>query len=261
VISFHQVTSFVNHWLDQTNEHGIHSPFFFDFYRKVLRGPKPLTPFTAGIEQLRAKLLKNKSQVHMHDLGAGSAYTKAALRTVADIARQSATPAKLAQLYQRIAISAGAKKIIELGTNLGLTTLYLADKEDTRVYTLEGSPALANIAQLHFDFFAKKNITLMEGDIDATLPELLQSPEKLGLVLMDANHRYDPTWRYYNQLMKRIGDKTVFIIDDIYYSPEMTRAWNEIRKHELVYGSIDLYRCGLLFFDPALPKQHYVWAL
>jgi hypothetical protein len=29
----------------------------------------------------------------------------------------------------------------------------------------------------------------------------------------------------------------------------------------LVYGSIDLYRCGILFFDPALNKQHFILSL
>ena len=43
-------------------------------------------------------------------------------------------------------------------------------------------------------------------------------------------------------------------------SPEMEKAWNELSRHPLVYGSVDLFRCGILFFEPALNKQHFVWA-
>ena len=56
-------------------------------------------------------------------------------------------------------------------------------------------------------------------------------------------------------------EKSVVIIDDIHHSAEMKKAWEEIIKHELVYGSIDLFRCGILFFEPSLGKQHFVWEL
>jgi hypothetical protein len=52
--------------------------------------------------------------------------------------------------------------------------------------------------------------------------------------------------------------KSALIIDDIHQSPEMEKAWKEIQQHALVYGSIDLYRCGIVFFDPSLNKQHVV---
>ncbi len=41
----------------------------------------------------------------------------------------------------------------------------------------------------------------------------------------------------------------------VYY---INKAWKEICKHDLVYTSLDLYRCGILFFDPSLNKQHVV---
>ena len=78
---------------------------------------------------------------------------------------------------------------------------------------------------------------------------------------MDANHLYDPTLRYYQLLTKRLYEKSVVVIDDIHRSPQMQKAWNEIKSDVLVYGSVDLYRCGILFFDPMLRKQHFIWSL
>ena len=78
---------------------------------------------------------------------------------------------------------------------------------------------------------------------------------------MDANHRYDATMRYFHLISKRISEKGIIVLDDIHYSKEMGRAWKELSRHQLVYGSVDLFRCGILFFDPALNRQHYTWVL
>jgi len=78
-------------------------------------------------------------------------------------------------------------------------------------------------------------------------------------VLMDANHRYGPTMKYYALLMRRLDENSIVVLDDIHYSEEMERAWHDIRTHELVYGSVDVFGCGILFFDPALNRQHYIW--
>jgi hypothetical protein len=48
------------------------------------------------------------------------------------------------------------------------------------------------------------------------------------------------------------------VVDDIHDNAGMEKAWTEIRNHGLVYVSVDLYRCGILFFDPSLTKQHAV---
>jgi predicted O-methyltransferase YrrM len=120
---------------------------------------------------------------------------------------------------------------------------------------------MVNIALTHFEAFEITNIKLVEGNIDQTLPDFLQLSEKIDFVFMDANHRFEPTLRYFNLLMKRMTPRGIIVMDDIYYSPEMTQAWNALRTHKVVYGSVDLFRMGILFFDPALNHQHYTWSV
>ena len=48
------------------------------------------------------------------------------------------------------------------------------------------------------------------------------------------------------------------IFDDIYWSAEMTAAWDEIASHEDVSVSIDTYQWGLVFFRKEQVKQHFV---
>lgn len=197
----------------------------------------------------------------MTDLGAGSLALKGSQRSLADIARTSVSPRELTELYARIIANMEAHRIVELGSCLGITTLYLAQKEGAQIFSFEGSAALANVALTNYEYFDQKNIRLIEGNINSTFPEFLQDPAKINFVLMDANHRYEPTMKYFFWLMRRLDENSVVVVDDIHWSEEMEKAWEELRTHPLVYGSIDLFRCGILFFDPSLNRQHFTWSL
>jgi predicted O-methyltransferase YrrM len=256
-----QAKAYLHHWLRVVDEHSIHSPYFFDFYDKVIceKGAPPR--LFDDIEALRDRLLKNDTLLEVHDLGAQSQHFNSAQRTIARITKTSTVPPAYCRLLFRLIHYINATQIVELGTSMGLTTLYLGLKPDARVVTFEGSQSLISVALTHFEYFNKKNIRLIEGNIDQTLPEYLLKPAKIDFVFIDANHRYEPTVHYFNWLLKRIANKGVIVVDDIHYSGEMAKAWNEIRHHELVYASMDLFRCGILFFDPALHRQHYICSL
>ncbi len=213
------------------------------------------------IEAIRDSLLINQTPIEIQDLGAGSKLTANIKRSICEVAKNSLSPARLSRLFESILKYNDAQYIVELGTSMGLNTLYLAQKEGSKVFTFEGSKSLVNIALTHFELFEKNNIKLIEGNLDKTLPEFLQSTDKINFALMDANHRYEPTMRYFNLLVRRLNEKSIVVVDDIHWSKEMEKAWVELYQHKLVYGSIDLYRCGILFFDPALNKQHFILSL
>lgn len=248
-----QIKSFITYWLDAVDEHSLHSPFFFDFYTGVVKGR---SDNYAAIESLRSKLLNDKREVVVKDLG-----TKGHLpnkRTIGSIARTSLSSPRFSSLFHRTIQKFDHKTVIELGTSLGINTLYLAKETNVRVFTFEGAPALASIASVTFDFAHAKNITLIEGNIDHTLPDYLQKHRKIDFAFIDANHAYEPTLRYFKSILTKIHDKSVIVIDDIHSSPSMEKAWTEIMQNDLVYGCVDLFRCGILFFDPSLNKQRVI---
>ncbi len=258
---FYQVKAYINHWLDKVDEHSVHSPFFFDLYRRVVRTRHDDGEFVA-IEKIRKDLFLTQTEIVVEDLGAGSSVHKGNKRRLSEISAVSVMPSEWAQLIYRLATYCESTRIIELGTSLGITSLYLSEVSDATVYTFEGSHAIANVALTNFEYLDRKNIHLIEGNIDTTLAIYLEDNlTKVGLVLIDANHRYESTVRYFGMLMKRCNEKSVIVIDDIHLSSEMEKAWRELKEHSLVYGSVDLFRYGVLFFDPALNKQHFVWTL
>jgi hypothetical protein len=64
--------------------------------------------------------------------------------------------------------------------------------------------------------------------------------------------------RYFNIIaQKAVANKTIIVFDDIHWSAEMQRAWNEISADDRVATSIDLLRMGVVFFRSGCPKEHY----
>jgi hypothetical protein len=59
-------------------------------------------------------------------------------------------------------------------------------------------------------------------------------------------------------LKKKVQEHTIVVVDDIHYSREMEQAWQKMIRSSGVFGSVDLFRCGLVFFDPSLNRQHFV---
>lgn len=250
-----RIKSYISYWLDAVDEHSLHSPFLFDFYTTLLKPPVKPGAFQ-HIEKLRQQLLHDKRTISVADHGSGK--QAKALRKISAIAGTSLSAPRFSSFYFRLAQYFEATSIVELGTSFGINSLYLAEKKDATVTTFEGSAAIAGIAELTFEFADKKNVTLITGEIDITLPSFLQRVKKVDLAFMDANHRYKPTIKYFEWLLKKLHEGSVLILDDIHYSREMENAWAEIRNHNLVYGSVDLFRCGIVFFDPSLNKQHVI---
>ena len=104
--------------------HGIHSPFVFDFILHVLND-RVAYPDYAAVEDLRGRLRKDGTLLEIEDLGAGSAWKAPRQRSVGDITRRAAKPAKLGQLLYRVARYYRPVRVVELGTSLGFSTAYL----------------------------------------------------------------------------------------------------------------------------------------
>jgi predicted O-methyltransferase YrrM len=236
----------------------VHSPFVFELTTTVIYNKVKFYNFQK-IEELRGKLLQSSREINLIDLGAGSAKSLKNKRKVSEIALHSAKSPKHAQLLFRLANYFQPKSILELGTSLGISTAYLASvNSESKVYTIEGSPEIAKIAKTNFQELELNNIESITGNFDTQLPELLKRLDHLDFVFFDGNHRKEPTLRYFNECLKKAGEMSVFIFDDIYWSKEMTEAWEEIKKNEKVTVSIDLFFIGIIFFRKEQAKQHFV---
>ena len=228
--------------------HGVHSPFVFDFIKFVKNGKQKSYCFQS-IEAIRQKMLNDNTEIEVADFGAGSTVLKTNKRIVSKMAASSLKPKKFAQLLFRLVNYYQPKNIVELGTSFGITTAYLAcANKNSKVYTLEGSPAIAEKARQNFTNLSSDNIELIEGDFAKTLPDLLEKIKHVDLVFVDGNHRKLPTLQYFEQLLPYATNESIFIFDDIHWSKEMEEAWDIIKAHEAVTLSIDLFFIGIVWF-------------
>lgn len=249
-----QAKAFLSYWLNCVDEHSLHSPFFYDFYTKVV---KQETVINSHAERLRKQLLESTLSIEINDLGAGSVI-KSNQRQVKDIARHSLSEAKFSALYARVIQYYQCKKVIELGTCLGINTLYLGEGKPSSLTTFEGANALINLAKDTFTFAQASGIKMVEGDLDETLEIYLRNNPKIDFAFVDANHRYEAVMRYFRLLLKSSHDKTILVFDDIHLNAEMEKAWIEIKNDSLVYATADLFRCGFVFLDSSLNHNHKV---
>lgn len=238
--------------------HGVHSPFVYDFIRKVLIDKREFYAYNA-IETCRKDLLKDKRVLHIEDFGAGSRLKKTNQRTISEIAHSSLKPRKFSQLIFRIIKHYAPENILELGTSLGITCAYMASaNENAIVYTMEGSTAVAMVAKSNFDRLGLKNIHIITGNFDDVLPAFVDEQAKLDVVFIDGNHRLEPTLRYFEKLLEKTTENSILIFDDIHWSDEMEAAWATIQQHNCVTLTIDLFFIGLVFFRKENKiKQHF----
>ncbi len=211
------------------------------------------------IEKYREALLRNEKLISINDFGAGSRVDASPKRKIKDIAKSALSTKKFSEVLFRIAKDSGAKQIIELGTSLGINTLYLsAVGENVNVTTFEGCEETAEVASGLFKNAQRTNIEMIAGNINETLPQFLKTPDAIDLVYFDANHQYQSTMEYYRLFKDKIHDNTIFIFDDIHWSKGMQKAWMEIVGLPEVTLSLDIYDAGIVFFDKRFTKEHYV---
>jgi len=260
---FQLVSKYISYFFSSKNGkgHGIHSPFVFEFVTRVLT-KKRKQPAYAMVERLRKNLKRNDSSIAITDFGAGSILGSKKTKRIKDIARVAAKPSKYGKLLYRMVQFYECKSILELGTSLGISTAYLAlANTQSLVYTLEGDPNIAEEAEFNFNELGLQNIRVVKGNFDDTLLSVLAVQKQVDLVFIDGNHSQEPTVKYFNQLLPFIHNNTIIIFDDIHWSKSMENAWEEIKNHEQVTLSIDLFFIGIIIFRrEIMAKQHFkIW--
>jgi predicted O-methyltransferase YrrM len=248
--SIQLVKKYFNYYLNAFNSkgHGMHSPFVFDFILNVLNNESNYQPPTE-IEQLRKQLLSDSRLIEIQEMGAGSRTNPSTQRTVSQIAKSALKSKRLAQVLFRLVKHYQPQTIVELGTSLGITTSYLSKaKSDSSIITIEGSNSIASIANENFQTLNCNNIQQMRGNFDNLLPPVIAQLSSIDLAYIDGNHRYQPTVNYFHQFLSKAGNQTILIFDDVHWSEEMEKAWEEIKAHPAVQCTIDIFFLGFVFF-------------
>ncbi|MGQ1890355.1 O-methyltransferase [Thermophagus sp. OGC60D27] len=258
-IIFYRVRSYLKYLLKSRHRkgYGIHSPFVFYLVRELFGEEHPFYAFKK-IDAAKRMLLKNNMTIGPETLGAPSV-TGDKRQKVKHFVKQGSLPAKYGELIFRLVNYFGAKNILELGTGTGLSTLWLALPDSrARVTTIEGSRQLSDFARRLFELVEVNNVRIINDAFNRVLPSLLDTTDHLDFVFFDGDHRREATLHYFELCLKKAHNDTVFVFDDIHWSPDMEAAWETILQHPSITVSMDLYRIGIIFFRKECTRQHYV---
>ena len=211
--------------------HGIHSPYLFEFVNRVLFNSQ-------GTEAPEAVLKEHHR-----------------LRSEHRFVRRSSVSRKYGLLLYRISKWYQPEMIIELGTGMGISSLYLGSgSPEAPLHTIEGDQERADQAMHLIKTCCPGPVNVHLGDMDEKLEELMHLIPHRFVAFIDGNHHYTPTVTYVRKLMERAGGEAVIVMDDIYWSRGMYRAWKEVVSWPEVRVSIDLFHMGIFFLRKDLHK-------
>jgi predicted O-methyltransferase YrrM len=240
------VVETISYYFNAQNRYNIHSPFAFDFCENILEDERTFYAFEE-IEALRKEMLKDNRKVDSH-VGAGS-LLHGDDRSISQVASSSLSRPYFCRILFHLVRHYRFKTILELGTSLGISTAYLSyGNLESKVYTFEGNPKIAAIANDNFQKLNIKNIQLIEGFFENTLEPILDSYAKDSpiLIFLDGDHRYEAVMKWVELVFPKIPYGSFVVIDDIRWSKGMWQAWEELQNLSNLDFALDIFQYGIL---------------
>ncbi len=203
-------------------------------------------PLLKAIRQVYGRLRRAKGlSLSIERYGASldpSLWGSPCTTSLAHVVHRSATgPLKglrLASLAHRKA----PKHILELGTHVGFGTAYLAaGAPQAQIQTIEAAPTLAREAQKLWKLLGIKP-HLYIGTFAEVLPRLAGPWD---FVYIDGDHRPEALLEYVGLLRPKLSEGGWIVIDDIFWSRSMYKAWRTLQKMPWRHTSV-VFPFGIL---------------
>ena len=218
------IGSYLKYLWQRKSEYSIHSPFVYDFMRKVLNDSGSNRDYDT-IYRIGRLLDKRK-------------YINYNLR-------------KQSRLLYRMIRYFEPDSAVSFGSLTALNTAALAlGHLQTKVYLEESEDFLETLNSMGI-----VNVRLIQ-------PEEFDSEHfrklNTGFVFFGRDSFEDDTWDYLADCMNYKTVDSVFVFEGIHHNRDMEDAWEEIKANEDVSVTIDLYCIGMVFFREGIEKQDFI---
>lgn len=216
--------SYLKYLWQRKSEFGIHSPFVYEFMRKVLNDSGSNRDYDT-IYRI-GRLLDKRKYIHYN------------------LRKQSRLLYRLVRYFE-------PDSVVSFGTLSALNTAALAlGHLQTKVYLEESEDFLETLNSL-----GVVNVNLIQ-------PEEFDSEHfrrlNTGFVFFSRNSFEDGTWDYLVDCLNYKTADSVFVFEGIHRNRDTEDAWEEIKANEDVSVSFDLYCVGMVFFREGIEKQDFV---
>jgi predicted O-methyltransferase YrrM len=236
--------------------HGIHSPFVFDLVNEVIFNHSNFQEYDL-FNMIRKELNSAEYSVDIVETGAKSIHFSNRRRGIADLAKNSSVNSKFGKLLFRLINYYKPQVMVELGTSLGLSSVYIATgNSQSTLYTIEANEVLCDYANHIFNKYKIGNIKLIHGKFDEELVKMGDILSGLQFAFIDGNHTYSATMRYF-EFFSNLIDEGIIVFDDINWSAEMRKAWKSIVTDQRAMVTIDLFFMGIVIKRKSLTPGHF----
>ena len=231
---------------------GIHSPFVFDLITNVIEESKYYYCYD--------RLSPVRLQIVQHcDEGNNKVTIRKLLEKYGFTEQEHMLLFRLANHFQ-------PKTIFALGSDFGLTPLYLtAYSTNTRCVVVEPEASTAALAKQYINKYATASIDLRNNygeipdELDFVVLGFGTCPVKKDADKTDAVQPGSKNFdlQTFERFLPFIHEKSVMVIAGINASKQARKAWKAVCAHPEVTVTIDLYRLGVVLFNPGLHRKTY----
>lgn len=218
------IGSWLKYLWHRKSEYKIHSPFVFDFMRKVLNDSGSNRDYDT-IYRI-ARLLDKRKHIRYN------------------LRKQSRLLYRMVKYFE-------PDSVVSFGKLSALNTTALAlGNLQTRVYLEESDDFLETLNSM-----GVVNVNLIQpGEFDSEHFRQLNT----GFVFFSRDSFEDDTWDYLADCLNHKTSDSVFVFEGIHRNRDMEEAWEEIKTNEDVSVTFDLYCIGMAFFRDGIEKQDFV---
>lgn len=233
----------------------LHSPFLYELYN-AMRARNFLNKQAEDeLKNLRKVFASDKTSIEFEDPGARGGTIKS---TVAEIFKRTSKPIHQAACISAAASYINAKKILELGTAFGTTSLCMHFfNPEASICTMEGVSAIADKAEMSLAIAKEGSIESKTGLFKDLLPDYIKENQNIDFVFMDGHHSGAASTDYLNQIYPALSDIAIIAVDDIYYSSDMEDFWNSMITDNRFEAGLDFFHFGLLIKNSNLQKMNF----
>jgi predicted O-methyltransferase YrrM len=244
--ALHQLRHAIRHViLAHSDGHGIHSPLAFNVCHALQVTKTDAERQCQPLKALRHMVLRDSQLLKDAGWGAGSRVFKSEFRPVKKIARWGISTHHKARILFQLIRFFNPHHVLELGTSLGLTTLYMAMAQFPRdVSTVDGNDVYIDFAKrLQKQYHPHLNITYYHAAFETFLNT---NATVYDFIFIDGAHDYHTTIALFEYFNNQQTLNQILVFDDIYWSPSMTKAWHFIAKNASQHLILDAFILGIV---------------
>lgn len=228
------------------NGFGIHSPSLFHLITNVIE--ENLQYYKYGLVEQVRNILKKSGQ----KITAGGK-----TMTLETVIKRDCKPKHLSQMLMRLAVHYKPKTILEIGTSLGVSTMYIAAADSkAKIVTIDHEKEIAALNAKNFKRAGFHNIDMICGDAVVELENAIKKLDQIDMLYIDISDA-NKSLRVFNDAKGNMSSKSLCVVGDIHESDEKEELWNKLKEDNIVNVSLDIFDFGLLIIDNELQKEHF----